>query len=248
MGDMSRPAVFTRAGRGVRARSFASRPVVIALAIAGIFTGCGGRGGADESSRVTPSDPAGGAVESTGQDTTDPSAAVTTAPTVAPGPTHSFTIEDNQGYTTQIDITNMTMTTDVTNAPPGQTVVNMEFDFEIHNMTEGRNLLVTGMTFYLAVDAPTCGPGGAPPGMLSGRYCTAPIALVPPGGNMTLGPGETARGHADSTTDRNWNGGRFMVTVDESLPLTSIYFGTDLLDCEGSCWKSPQGGPVPADL
>jgi len=212
------------------------RILVVLAACAAVVAGCGdGDTGTDDAESAR-----GGSVAEPATDS--PTATQPTTTTTEPAsPAHIFPFS-HDGYTWNVEISNVKLSIDIADARPGQQLVRADFDYVIRNTTPGRNVKVHGMPFSLVwpgVDAcPTV------------KNCGKKIATVGPAGGAVIIPaGGSSRGHASSARgNQSYGNDPLGYPTLEGASLEALVLGPGeqaWAGCVSDCWMSPAGLPVP---
>lgn len=210
---------------------------IAAVMAAGMFLlGC--EGGDDNASGTT-SPPRSSGTETAVTSTTEEATPVTEA-TELESAAFTFSFEDGQGYTFDVAISGIRSTTDVTQAPPGETQLLVEFDYRISNTSSGRTIPHVDLLLAAAY-----------PGDCAGGYCddfVAPFPATAIGQVVSIPSGGSETGRFSYNAIDPSNRGTYFVTVPESTPADQVFYGFPTSDCQGYCWFSPSGQAVPDGL
>jgi hypothetical protein len=150
---------------------------------------------------------------------------------------------ETSGYTSEVQVTNLEVATDVTNAPPGFTELFVEFDWQVTNTTPSRQnqLPISNIIVSFPLVSPTqngCLTSGGSSALGSSECRVSldfyPLNVVP----AAIAPSGTQRGHYSMSVDDQ------VIVLPESLGLDQLRFGSVNPSCSPPCSFDQQGRPA----
>ena len=215
------------------------RGLCMVLALVMVLMGCGG----DErtpSAPTLPTQPTGGPAP------TSPMESNTSSRPTREGTSFSLNYSVS-GYTSRLDVTELTARTEITNAMPKYTQLLVEFAWMVTNTTQGRNNIMPASSLNLrfpATNEECFATDGT--STLAGKYCTISLGFYPRDTSpAAIAAGASRNGRYSPTTRR--------IQIKEGLPLTALRFGLNEPlgvsrdGCSGQCWFLLSGQPAPRD-